>query len=382
MQKPLRVITQDFELVTEIDTYESMIVTRKWHDIGELDVKINRHTDGADLLSKGTILMVGGDLNKAFIIKHREIELDENGKESEVWTIKAPSLKSILSQRITIPPDGVAYDKIEDTADKVMRHYVESNVSNPVDPDRVIPNVFIDTTVVTQDTLSWSSRYKDVSQEMVEMSKLTGLGWNLKLDFQQKKWAFVVEKGRDLTVNQTSNPPVIFSPEFDSLQSISYSESDLNYKNVAIVAGPNEGVDRIVTNVGSAAGVNRHEAFIDARDIQDETENGETIPLSEVEAELTDRGEKKLSELQQEKYLNGQVLTKSPFLYEVDYDLGDIVTIQNKNWGVTMNARITEMKEIYERAGFKIEATFGNDRPTLISKIKEGFEQLSPEIRK
>ena len=46
--------------------------------------------------------------------------------------------------------------------------------------------------------------------------------------------------------------------------------------------------------------------------------------------------------------MEGQILTKSPFIYERDWDIGDITTQQNKNWGITMDARITEVKEIYE----------------------------------
>ncbi|MEF7566303.1 hypothetical protein V4V35_25260, partial [Bacillus infantis] len=93
-------------------------------------------------------------------------------------------------------------------------------------------------------------------------------------------------------------------------------------------------------------------------------------------------GERALQEYLTEQYLEGQVLTKSPFVYERDYDLGDIVTIQNVDWGVTLDARITEVKEIYENSGFSIEATFGNNRPTLIQKIKQELKQINKEVRK
>lgn len=47
-----------------------------------------------------------------------------------------------------------------------------------------------------------------------------------------------------------------------------------------------------------------------------------------------------------------------------------------------MDARITHIKEIHEGGGFSIEATFGNNRPTLIQKIKQELSQISGEIRK
>jgi hypothetical protein len=49
---------------------------------------------------------------------------------------------------------------------------------------------------------------------------------------------------------------------------------------------------------------------------------------------------------------------------------------------VTRDARITEIKEIYEPAGFQIEATFGESRPTLVKKLKQELSQISEEVRK
>ncbi|NGP59880.1 hypothetical protein FLT15_16365 [Paenibacillus thiaminolyticus] len=57
------------------------------------------------------------------------------------------------------------------------------------------------------------------------------------------------------------------------------------------------------------------------------------------------------------------------FQYEKDWDLGDIVTLQNARWGLTMDARITEVKEIYEPAS-KIEIVLGNEIPTITKYVK------------
>lgn len=163
-----------------------------------------------------------------------------------------------------------------------------------------------------------------------------------------------------------------------------YVESKLNYRNVAYVAGQGEGVKRRVIIVGDAVGALRREVFIDARDVAEETEDDppKQRPEKDIIRDLTNRGNQKLQEFLQEEYLEGQILTHSTFVYEEDYDLGDIVTVQNTDWGVTLNARITEIKEIYETSGFRIEAVFGNNRPTLIKKIKQELSQMSGEVRR
>ncbi|GIO27717.1 siphovirus ReqiPepy6 Gp37-like family protein [Ornithinibacillus bavariensis] len=379
--KPIRVMTPDFELLTEIDSYESAVVTRSWSEVGSLDLRINRYMKDAHLLQKGVLLILGGQLHKIFIIKHREIELDENGKITENWIIKAPSFKSILASRITIPPSHSAYDNKQGSAEEVMKHYVNVNAVNPVNPKRIIPNLVIANNLNRGGVLTWQSRYKNLAEEVTEQSLASGLGWDITIDLTNKKYVFDVKEGRNLIATQNSLPPVIFSPNFDSLKNLKYSESELNYRNVAYIAGQGEGMDRRIVELGDATGINRHEIFVDARDIEEEVD-GVARPSQDIINDLTAQGQLELEKLLQENYLEGQVLTKSPLKYEIDYDLGDSVTIQNMDWGVTMDAPITEIKEVYEASGFQIEAVFGNDRPTLIDKIKKGFKKMDNELLK
>lgn len=380
--KPIRIINADFELLAEIDNYESMHFVRRWHGVDDIELTINRYKRHTDLLQRGNIIIVGSDLHKAFIIKHKEIELTDEGKISENWAIKGLGLKSILGQRLTVPPVMKAYDVITSNAETVMKHYVDSNVVSSPDSNRNITQLLLASNQNRGIDVEWSSRYKNLAEELTEISTYSGLGWNVSLDFSQNRWVFDVLQGRDLTSTQSILPPVIFSPQFDSLQSLQYSESELGYKNVGYVAGQGEGEDRRIVEVGVDAGLRRNELFIDARDVAEVDEDDRPIPTEEIEGTLTERGQQKLSEHAQELFMEGQVLTKSPFKYETDYDLGDMVTIREKEWGVTMDSRITEIKEIYETGGFRIEAVFGNDRPTIVGKIKQELSQISSEVRK
>lgn len=91
---------------------------------------------------------------------------------------------------------------------------------------------------------------------------------------------------------------------------------------------------------------------------------------------------RKIDRLNNIKTFEGSILNYTTFKYQEDFELGDIVTIQNKDWGVTMNARIIEAQEVYEESGFNLELTFGNKIPTLIDKIKQKLDQISGEITK
>lgn len=386
MTLPLRIMSRQFELITEVSQYSSLQLTRSWHGIGSLELRINRYLRGANELTRGRIIFPHNQLHKAYLIRHREIELNEEGKQSENWLIQALPIKSWLGQRITYPPAHTSSDNKQGDAETVMQHYVANNVVSPVDPKRVMPDVVLADNLQRGPSVSWQSRYKNLAEELTEIGQYSGLGWNVVPDIDRKKYVFTALEGRDLTVNQSVLPPAIFSPEFGTLGQLQYTESELNYRNHAVVGGQGEGVDRRIVEVGDSAGFDRYELFVDARDIDEATqsENADPTPRPEgdIVADLVNRGRQKLKEHDQELYMEGQVLTKSRLVYERDYDLGDLVTLQNREWGVTMDARITEVKEIYEPGGFQLEVTFGNSQPNLISKIKQELSQMTAEVRR
>ena len=386
--KPIRIFTPDMQLLAVIGNYESLIFTRSFHGIGPLDLRINRHKNFTHHLQNGNVIVVGegkeGD-HKAFEILHREIELDENGKASENWLIVGRQTKSVTEGRLVLPPSHTSNDNKSGNAELVMKHYVNNHLANPSDPNRKDPLVILAPNLNRGKHIDWQLRWPILSDELESMSLISGLGWNVRANQAQGKWVFDVNEGRDLTQNNTDdNSPVIFSPQLGNVKNMQYVDSILNLKNVAYVAGQGEGVDRRVIQIGTATGHARREMFVDARDVSEETDvegqDPTPRPVADIIADLKNRGEQKLAEMIQETFLEAQIMTHSNFKYEEDWDLGDLVTVQYLDWGVTLDARITEVKEIYEPGGFQIEATFGNSRPTLISKIKQELSGMRNEI--
>ena len=79
--------------------------------------------------------------------------------------------------------------------------------------------------------------------------------------------------GNDLTVS------VIFSPEYGNLLSVDFTESTVNYKNVALVGGEGEGTSQIKTavSIGNKVGMGRHEIYVNG---VSRSTNGGSIPLA------------------------------------------------------------------------------------------------------
>jgi hypothetical protein len=361
--EPIRILSPKFDLQGEIDNYLSFSFLRRYHSPGGVQLVANRKVQNADKLNINQLIMLGADKYKVGIIRHKEIKTNEHGEE--ILAVKGYTLGAITKQRITIPPDNQATDTIEADAETAMKHYVKRNCLDI--PGMEFPMLDIAENKNRGPNIKWQSRYKNLEEELEIISNLSGLGWYIYPDFNLKKWIFDIYNGRNFSVNQNINPPVIFSPEFDNVKSQEYIDSLVGFGNYAIVAGQGEGVNREIITVGSnATGLDRHVIFVDARDL----ESSNDLPA---------RGESKLNEHRRVLSFQSEILSTGPFEYEKDWKLGDIVTVKNKDWGVTMDTRITEVTEIYEAGGFKLNVTFGESLPTITQKIKSALGELKIE---
>ncbi len=248
---PIRILEQDLSIVAEIEDYEHLTFIRRWHRPGEFELHINRHKLYADELTRGRLIMVGGDTSRCGIIRHREIKLDRAGKLSETWRIRGYSLASITEQRITVPPD-LDYDVVDDNAETVMKEYIENNVTAPQnDPfgERAIDVVSLAINQNRGPRVRWQTRYKNLTSELEGISLYSGLGWDIRPNFDLEKWVFDVYSGVDRSASQSDRAPVVFSVAYDTIEQMAYVDSDIDYKNLAYVAGQGEGAEREIARV-------------------------------------------------------------------------------------------------------------------------------------
>ena len=62
--------------------------------------------------------------------------------------------------------------------------------------------------------------------------------------------------------------------------------------------------------------------------------------------------------------------------YEKDFDLGDFVTVMDKQRQLRHDMQIVKLVEVYESNKLELQLSFDKDRPTLIDKIKSEFKDL------
>ncbi|WP_126990564.1 Gp37-like protein [Candidatus Kurthia intestinigallinarum] len=393
---PLRVIDGEFNFYGEITLYSSVTITHKLYAIGEVQIKINRYAHNADLLIQDRIIFFENEYDTPFQIFHREIELDEEGKATENWLIKAVPLKSWLSDRIVLPANNAISTYFDTNIESIFKGLITANITESNNINRHIPNLIVAPNLNRGQTIKRIvKRGTIISEELKDIGELTGIGWNIYIDISNKKFVFDIVDGVDRSTNQIDRPPVVFSTEFGTVKSLEYTESKLNYKNTAYVAGKSEKIQRKIATVNDdVSGLERKEIYIDADVTETEEKEVTLIGVGEHEdgrsyeyeykdkvevdrseddivADLADKGKEKLSEYEQTLFFSGQI-QNTLFQYGKDFFLGDIVTLNSNEWGVSVEPRITEIR-IYHETGQnkKVEAVFDKDYPTFIDKVKK-----------
>jgi hypothetical protein len=170
----------------------------------------------------------------------------------------------------------------------------------------------------------------------------------VSLDLINNRFVFDVVPQRDTLV--------VFSQEFDNINSAAYKMSLENYASTAYAKGPGE---TMIVAVGSdASGLERFETFLDITDAADLAELAE---LAAIE----------LAEKKPVETVSAEVVPNDTFVYERDYFLGDLVTVRNVEQKVTVKIQITEVVESWDASGHKITPLFGDQELTVGRYLKK-----------
>lgn len=361
----LYIFNRNLEFQGIVDTFTSFRWIRRYHKPGEFELHCRLTQENLNLLQRENIIWKK-DNTEAGYIEYRELKLNENGQEELI--IKGKFLTSYLSRRIIWGQEILQTTAEQAMRDLVNRHCITTSV------DRVIPNLILSDLKSYAESINYQTSYNNLLDELENISNISNLGYKVNFDAVNKQLIFEVYKGLDRSVNQTTNAQAIFSRDFENILEQQYIDSIHNFRNVALVGGIGEGIARVMVTVGQATGLDRLEIFVDARDVSDKKQVGETeMQLTEQEylQMLQERGNAKLAEQTELKTFDSKINMQGNLRYKQDFDLGDIVTVIDKKWNIRVNTRITEIEEIYEANKEEINVVFGNNIPTLIDKIKQ-----------
>lgn len=341
------VLDSEYNKLGIIDYCESVIWTSRYCDAGDFELYLPVTPDAIDLLKIDRALVRADKPDSVMIISTIRISTDE--ESGDHITVSGKSAEGLIGRRIVWNQTNLS-----GTIPDCVKQLLNENLINPSYASRKInaiqmgdccPCKIFLTKQITGDNLLGS--IKEI---------LDTYNFGFKLVFDGKMFSFCIYTGADKSLNQTANPHVIFSTEYDNLLTSEYNADVSEYKNVALVAGEGEGVQRKRYAVGQVSGLNRRETFVDARDISSEVDDG-TLPLDQYNQLLIARGTEALNEAITTQSFAGTIEPTVNYTYGVDYGLGDIVQIVNE-YGISSPARIIEIIESWDENGYSCVPTF------------------------
>lgn len=344
------VLDSNFETLTCIDRYESLIWTERYFEAGDFELYLPLDIAMVQILVKDNYLFIK-ESDVIMVIETIDIDTSEKGVYVKV---SGRSLESILDRRIVW-----AETEINDTLQNGIKRLINENAISPSIADRKIPNLtFKDSTDTRITSLPMEAYYygDNLYDSVVYACTEANIGFKIRLVGGKMQFEFY--KGLDRTYNQTDRPYVIFSPEYDNILTSEYYESNEGLKNCALVS--NEVREKTeIDSEGNAtvtpgymrtvevkpdwyqSGLGRREVFYDVS-VADEDEDGNELTEDEKKAQMKTEALEELAETNITKVFDASVDASRQFIYRKDFDIGDVVQIKNE-YGYESKARITEI---------------------------------------
>lgn len=370
-----------------IDTAKSIIWQTQYYSVGTFEIYVAASPENIALLKEDNYV-TRIDRDNCGIIERIEMP-DDPQQDGQMIIASGRFCKSILDRRIvyeaTLQGTGMNYYWFCNSAilrgnvETAVRSLIEKNAVNATDPNRNIPEIYwtsadvtglpemivIDASAEEEESAEKQVTYKDLQAYTDSVLKEYGLGSKMWLDRDLLKFRYKVFKGVDRSRDNTAgNQPLIFSQDFDNLNSSSYTLDKSAYKTTALIGGEGEGTERkCAFSFAWIAGLDRRETFVDASSISSTYKDGEEEKSYSIEAYrkmLEAQGRQAIAAAQKVETFDGELdLTNSNLTFGEDYALGDIITIEDNKIGKYINARILSVTEVQDDDGYKIDIEYG-----------------------
>ena len=290
------------------------------------------------------------DLTYKNVMQIHGVKLDYESEKGWLLTLRGSGLKRMVGQRIVW-----AQTNLSGTVEDGIRQVLTDNLIQPTDPDRVIPDFVLAPAKGYTETIEAQLFGENIADWIQSTCEMNGFGWDVYIS--GGKYVFDLVKGTDRSSDQSVTEPVIFSTEYDNLASSSYEQNAENaegFANAALVGGEGEGTDKTTAAIGTAAGLERFERYIDGSGI---SSNGEIITAETYQAMLENFGAEELAGKSAEEKITGEILQNGMYILNRDYFLGDIVELKTEFYSA--KSRITELIYSEDENGSYLIPTFG-----------------------
>lgn len=362
------VLDRQLNRIGVVTNFSYLLWRTKYHENGECEIIAPATKQNLECLQRGNILFrQDRENNNAMTIYYRKLERNNYGEK--IISARGYTLDAWLNRRIIW--DTRTFNA---TPKAIIESLINTECVNPSISQRKINFVSVKNTPNFGQAIEMQTSFENLYSKIETILESNEIGLMNVLDIKTKKATFEVYKGADRTIDQSINTRCILSIKFNNVIESNLEESDDSYKNAALIGGEGEAQARIFQNIATTSDLERFEMFVDASDLRKTIyENGTETTISSVEYNnmLLQRGNEKLKENKEsinfECELN-PVLSNTQI--GVDFFLGDKITVHDDEFGVTMNARVIQVDEVFQNNTKNTYVEVGNPVPTLSDKLK------------
>lgn len=333
----LLVLDENYQSIAIFDVFDSLIWVDRYNEYGDFEIFIPVSEEVLSYLQKDYYVYFKESEHLMII---EDIKIVSDIEEGNYLIVTGRSLESILDRRI-IWEQTVLTGNFQNGIQSLLN----SSIINPTITDRKISNfIFEASTDLAITSLEFDvqiNRGLNLYEVIRDLCVERNIGFKIILN-DNNQFVFSLYAGEDRSYEQSVNPYVVFSQGFDNLVEANYSESKRLHKNVTLVAGEGDEMDRKSTIVGVQQGLARREMYSNASEIS-QSNQGVTMTDAEYVLQLIQRGKVDLSKAIVHKDIDCKIDNTSPmFEYKDDYFMGDLVQI-NVGYGIETRARVVEM---------------------------------------
>lgn len=377
MELKLEVYSPSLELLGMLEGYDSLLMETWAFKAGSFSLTTVITEKNRALLAEDYIIWFEGDT--AGVIEYIHTATSEDGKSS--MTVKGSLLSGLLHRRVLWglynlkgSPVKIMCDMVSDCAITPTRGDTQARKMYGLQLMESMPQ---DAREITKQKTGG-----ELLDFLEETGRATNTAFGVAFDPTLPSMAFWARPGVDRTKHQNTVDPVFYSTELDDVLESEYAYDASQYKNLAFIAGEGEGADRktlVVSGLSNGSGrtepsgITRRELFIDARDLQSDSDPETPMTEEEYFKALRMRGEEKLADAQLVQSFSATVRTIDPtYVYGVDFFLGDTITVADERLGIVVDAVVEGVERSMSKSGREdLVFTFGYGLPTLSDRLRK-----------
>lgn len=372
----LEVRNSNREIIGILDDFQSIIWETNYYSTGAFEVYLRAVPQYINVLQIGNYVTRPDDENIG-IIENINVEYSE--EFGKMIAASGRFAKSILDRRIIYNASGNTTGKLSISpvissglVETAVRKLVTDHIISSPQTARNISFITLgELQGITKKIVDESGKNTQVQTSFGNLLEYTDemlhsyeLGAKMVFDRETLQLKYTVYEGKDRSRNNTQNNlPIIMSQEYDNFFSSKYEKNTTQIKNTALIGGEGEGADRFCTMIGiNAVGLNRREVWIDASAQSKTYElNGEQKQYTDDEylALLKSAGTQTIADYQITEIYDGE-LNINALTYKTDFNVGDIITVEDNELNIYINPRIIAVIENQNESGYSISISYGN----------------------